>query len=437
MKTAVSQRDSTDPWEPQHGQVWRVVRAEGPPTMVPGDGDRPLLAYAEEVREVFGSILALAQQSRDGKGGWEYLIPGRATGGHLLPADVAAVRKRVDAQFRRVRGFLEEIIRTPVDGTCSEAYLDFLGLLVQVHLPDRPEHWHVTDEGLTLSNWGLEQGIPVFPTTAEVANTSLRKLTACWNTVNHRLATLEADARDSEEHWNRHVIPTDALPTADSTTPAKDHLQKRGVDPATVTSSKVEQKRAPDKEVPPPRDESGRGQGTSDGAHAAGHFGNPPLPVGTPTSRPLAQELTLHLAAAILAVVVAAILLWRLELLPPQVRGESASIGVDTRATMPAGAGEESSRSKPAEGGGNESSAEPPQPAPVSEADSEPPSTEQASPADSQESVTGGGSVSRLLPESCPIPAALITLHFEPGPGIDRAVHILVEPLSSTPKDLA
>jgi hypothetical protein len=142
-------------------RLWQECSAQCEPATA---GRLPVLQCSEWIRVLVGKPLALAQQ---GDGHWRYLVHGvpsddlvsmRDTRGISMAArglrsDFLHLNVCLDALRRRVAG-------SP--GDCPETFLRSFHLLWSVNLPIEPEAWLVTDEGLTVVQWGLVSGRQLF-----------------------------------------------------------------------------------------------------------------------------------------------------------------------------------------------------------------------------------------------------------------------------------
>jgi hypothetical protein len=144
--------------------LWHVVQAGTKVTKIPR-GDREVLLYCEWLRLLVGRPLALAQR-RSGSPHFEYLVFGVPL--DQIPMDdedaPARVRAAVNADFDVLRAVLkfheQQLSATSVSS--PERFLRSYELLEHLNLPESAGDWRVTDEGLTIVNWGLEEGKQLF-----------------------------------------------------------------------------------------------------------------------------------------------------------------------------------------------------------------------------------------------------------------------------------
>jgi hypothetical protein len=144
--------------------LWHVVQAGTKVTKIPR-GDREVLLYCEWLRLLVGRPLALAQR-RSGSPHFEYLVFGVPL--DQIPMDdedaPARVRAAVNADFdvlRAVLKFHEQQLSATIVSS-PERFLRSYELLEHLRLPESAGDWRVTDEGLTIVNWGLEEGKQLF-----------------------------------------------------------------------------------------------------------------------------------------------------------------------------------------------------------------------------------------------------------------------------------
>jgi hypothetical protein len=144
--------------------LWQVVQAGTNVTRIPR-GNREVLRYCEWLRLLVGRSLALAQR-RSGSPHFEYLVFGVPLA--QVPREdedaPARIRAAVDADFavleEALRFHEQQVIAPSVSS--PERFLRSYELLEHLRLPTNPEDWRVTDEGLTIVNWGLAEGKELF-----------------------------------------------------------------------------------------------------------------------------------------------------------------------------------------------------------------------------------------------------------------------------------
>ena len=138
-------------------RLWKVYRASG---VAERAFDLEIPLFAEWLRLLVGRSLAFAQS---GERGLEYLVLGIGLDELARePGARAGVLDALDADFavlgQVIRKHAEIVKREPAGSeqplTFTRAYL----LLAQLRLPTSDEHWIVTDEGLSITNWGLQSG---------------------------------------------------------------------------------------------------------------------------------------------------------------------------------------------------------------------------------------------------------------------------------------
>ena len=139
--------------------LWKVVPAAAEPELYL---ERELPGFAEWVRLLVGRSLAFAQLGANG--GIEYLVLGIPLDADALKLDDGAnrrVKDSLNADFEVLKAALQKhkaIISSPKLSGPPETFLRAYGALALLRLPEELSDWHVTDEGLTIVNWGLEKG---------------------------------------------------------------------------------------------------------------------------------------------------------------------------------------------------------------------------------------------------------------------------------------
>ena len=139
--------------------LWKVVPAAAKPELYL---ERELPGFAEWVRLLVGRSLAFAQLGANG--GIEYLVLGIPLDADALKLDDGAnrrVKDSLNADFEVLKAALQKhkaIISSPKLSGPPETFLRAYGALALLNLPEKLSDWHVTDEGLTIVNWGLEKG---------------------------------------------------------------------------------------------------------------------------------------------------------------------------------------------------------------------------------------------------------------------------------------
>ena len=137
-------------------QYWSIVPATGPVVEVIGE---PILRHCEWMRLLVGRCLPLAQRTADG---WCYLVSGiplRQMEVLRDPEGGDRLREAVRADFavleQAVRLHRERIHDGSLDlSRCLTGYV----FLARLRLPADPRCWIVTDEGLSVVQWGLAGG---------------------------------------------------------------------------------------------------------------------------------------------------------------------------------------------------------------------------------------------------------------------------------------
>jgi hypothetical protein len=139
-------------------RYWEVHRAVADGQKVFGN---PVPAYSEWIRMLVGRALAHAQPSGDGER-FEYLetgVPLRHFETLGDPAAYERAARAIDADIEVLckslevhRKILKEWKPSP-DGWLG--YLGLYGVLARLSLPEKLDHWHVTDEGVSIAQWGL------------------------------------------------------------------------------------------------------------------------------------------------------------------------------------------------------------------------------------------------------------------------------------------
>ena len=143
--------------------LWKVVPAAAEPERYL---ERDLPGFAEWVRLLVGRSLAFAQLDANEK--IEYLVLGIPLDADALKLDDGAnrrVKDSLNADFEVLKAALQkhkEIISSPKLSGPPETFLRAYGALALLRLPEELSDWHVTDEGLTIVNWGLETGKRLF-----------------------------------------------------------------------------------------------------------------------------------------------------------------------------------------------------------------------------------------------------------------------------------
>ena len=143
--------------------LWKVVPAAAKPERYL---ERELPEFAEWVRLLVGRSLAFAQLGANG--GIEYLVLGIPLDADALKLDDGAnrrVKDSLNADFEVLKAALQKhmaIISSPKLSGPPETFLRAYGALALLQLPEELSDWHVTDEGLTIVNWGLKTGKRLF-----------------------------------------------------------------------------------------------------------------------------------------------------------------------------------------------------------------------------------------------------------------------------------
>jgi len=144
--------------------LWKVVPAAAEPERYL---ERDLPGFAEWVRLLVGRSLAFAQLDANEK--IEYLVLGIPLDADALKLDDGAnrrVKDSLNADFDVLKNALQKhkaIISSheKLPGP-PQTFLRAYGVLALLKLPEELSDWHVTDEGLTIVNWGLEKGKRLF-----------------------------------------------------------------------------------------------------------------------------------------------------------------------------------------------------------------------------------------------------------------------------------
>lgn len=123
-----------------------------------------VLQCGDWIRLLVGKPLALAQPS-DSR--WRYLVQGIPSEDLVSFGDERGIRlaaQEVRADFRQLRDSLDELKRrvSSAPGTHPETFMRSFHLLWSVNLPVDPSAWLVTDEGVTIVQWGLQSGRQLF-----------------------------------------------------------------------------------------------------------------------------------------------------------------------------------------------------------------------------------------------------------------------------------
>ena len=147
---------------PSSFRLWEAVPAAGKPISV---GNRDIPLYSEWVRLLVGRSLAFAQ--RGPQGNVEYLVLGVPL--PELSGDQGArarVREAVNVDFDVLRDSLRKhrqiVTGEPAPTEQATTFLRAYQVLGLLRLPESDREWRVTDEGLTIVQWGLETGRPFF-----------------------------------------------------------------------------------------------------------------------------------------------------------------------------------------------------------------------------------------------------------------------------------
>lgn len=147
-------------------RLWSVVPQTSAARNVGGKGGRlSLRDHAEWLRMFVGRSLALAQPS--GPDRWEFFVPGTPCEEwrDLEREQLEAIHQAVLTDFAGLLEAMSEMTRRlhkadPVRH-CETILYGFAPLAL-LRLPDDPSCWRVTDEGLSIVDWGGEDGIVVF-----------------------------------------------------------------------------------------------------------------------------------------------------------------------------------------------------------------------------------------------------------------------------------
>lgn len=128
-----------------------------------------VLQCGDWIRLLVGKPLALAQPS-DGR--WHYLVQGMPSEELVSFSDERGIRlaaEEVRADFRELRDSLDELRRrvSAAPGAHPETFMRSFHLLWSVNLPVDPRAWLVTDEGVTIVQWGLQSGRQLFEWTPQ------------------------------------------------------------------------------------------------------------------------------------------------------------------------------------------------------------------------------------------------------------------------------
>lgn len=156
-------------------KLWEVVRASGASELALG---KPVTNYSEWLRLLVGRSLAFSQPSST-DGVCDYLVLGVGLGQLDPDPDARArIRAAVEADFNVLvqlsEHYTQQIHSKDPIGS-PERFLQSYAVLAMLRLPERDEDWRVTDEGLTIVNWGLMQGKPWFDWNSEALNAQRRK----------------------------------------------------------------------------------------------------------------------------------------------------------------------------------------------------------------------------------------------------------------------
>ena len=145
--------------------LWRIEQASGEAEDIHGS---PLPQYSEWIRIFLGRSLGFAQANQGG--GWEYLVLGVPIEAfkELKDEGVAdRVKAMLDEDFEILihmrREYEELIVRLADDssGTTAAEPLRFMSgmeVLANLRIPEEVKSWKITDEGLTITQWGLKTG---------------------------------------------------------------------------------------------------------------------------------------------------------------------------------------------------------------------------------------------------------------------------------------
>ena len=161
--------------------LWEVVPASGEAETALGTA---VPEYSEWLRLLVGRSLAFSQLSETTRR-YEYLVLG--SGRNLLKpkGDAAeknsnAARDAVEADFEILRKLHEYYKGQISDGAIDapERFLQSFTVLAMLRLPEGDEDWRVTDEGLTIVNWGLTSGRRWFEWNIEKLNQQRAKVLA-------------------------------------------------------------------------------------------------------------------------------------------------------------------------------------------------------------------------------------------------------------------
>ncbi len=155
-------------------RLWTVVAHSSPPSEL-FDGF-VLCEQSEWFRLWLGRSLALAQR---GDHGWEFLVPGipiesfRDAG--LSSDQIREVARLVHRDFQELATAMTGLVKRAHEGGPPFGVMYGLVPLSLLRLPDRIDCWRVTDEGLSIVNWGGDDGFEVLgPRFAEAMSTVQR-----------------------------------------------------------------------------------------------------------------------------------------------------------------------------------------------------------------------------------------------------------------------
>ncbi len=171
-------------------RLWTVVAHSSPPSEL-FDGF-VLCEQSEWFRLWLGRSLALAQR---GDHGWEFLVPGipiesfRDAG--LSSDQIREVARLVHRDFQELATAMTRLVKRAHEGGPPFGVMYGLVPLSLLRLPDRIDCWRVTDEGLSIVNWGGHDGFEVLgPRVTEAMSTLQRIRSLC-------LQKLETAYRDA------------------------------------------------------------------------------------------------------------------------------------------------------------------------------------------------------------------------------------------------
>lgn len=141
--------------------LWDVVPASGPSEMVRG---RPIHHHCEWLRMLIGRPLALAQPGPNSPDRFDFLVLGIPLA--LIPQSPARAREVLDAVtadihvLRKALVFHHQELRKESRGESIENPFVFIRsyeAIAKLRLPEPGDAWRITDEGLTIVQWGLRE----------------------------------------------------------------------------------------------------------------------------------------------------------------------------------------------------------------------------------------------------------------------------------------